>query len=173
MSQDQLANLVAKLNEVLRRVVDVQAGTVVAGPMLTVNLDAGRGTILQPSTLVRVAVGDRVWVLRLGVFSLIIGVGGGRNPGYIVIDGQRYRTSGTLAAIGSTWTAHSSGLLYCTKTAQLPYEPPPGWHFHIAPVTAGSGFVFGTQHTVGSATMRLMGTTNPTTVTCDWQLIQD
>ena len=95
------------------------------------------------------------------------------NPNEIIINGVSYQRSGSGVASGGTWVTHAeSGMRYCTKTMPLPYTPPIGWGFLITPSYSSSGFLWGTQRSIGDSNLRLFATIALNDVACIWQLVK-
>ena len=174
MSLDKIKEIVYDLKQQVMGLPVHRYGTIASLEPLTLVLDGERGTILEPYKNCSVKVGDRVSCLRQGTQTIILAVVGGRDPNTIVVNGVEYARSGSTVASGGTWVdAGLPGWAYVTKTAQQPYTPPDGWHFLIFPVDNFDNFIWGTQASPGSMSMRLFGSIKAATVRCDWLLIKD
>lgn len=176
VNQDLQQALIAKATSKLR--LDIVSGTVVDGPMLTVQRDDGMGRILQPSTVLHSpAVGEKVWVLTLGNFNLILGAQKGRDPNTLVVDGKAYPRSGKLVASRGATTTNSYGLSYASMTFPTPFEPPDGWEFQVVLASNVSGYIWGTLQSQSKTaiTVRTMGTysnSSPVNLVFQWTLIK-
>lgn len=150
-------------------------GIVTGVSPLEVTPDGSTEPVLITRTLASVKAGDRVQIRYHNNRCTLLAVVGGRDPNTIVVNGVEYARSGSTVASGGTWVdiAALPPWTYVTKTAQQPYTPPNGWHFLILPVDNFNGFIWGTQASPGSMSMRLFGSVKPATVRCDWLLIKD
>ena len=100
------------------------------------------------------------------------------NNGEIRINGQWYRTSGTIPYPAGSFLTATTDVYYRTASVQRPFEPPAGWRFNYTmQETTGLTFVSTAQSgSGGTDTIRILqlanyGTNAGTKLT--WTLVKD